>query len=399
VRDDLRRLADSIDVRAQQPATIDVLALSLRWAGLMPSALRILRDAQLVYPGDFWLRFQLGVWLDDEKDLEGAIRAYTAAVAIRPRLAAPYNNLGNSWLGRGEPDEAVACLRKAVELDPKYAVAHTNLGVALFHQQKPDEAIACYRRALALDPKSGATHYNLGRALLHQKKPDEAAAAFRTALALDPDDGRALNNLGALAFFRKDYDGAAAYFRRAIEADRKVRRKDANPYGNLGAALINQKQLDGAVAACRSALALDPKHDAARTNLARALNELARPLATDADAARRDPVRAVALAGEAVELQPQEGKYWATLGAARYRAGDWKAAIDSFEKSMERRSAGDGFDWLFLAMAHWQLGEKDKAREWYDRAVQWMDKNNPTDEELRRFRAESAELLELKEKQ
>jgi hypothetical protein len=49
-------------------------------------------------------------------------------------------------------------------------------------------------------------------------------------------------------------------------------------------------------------------------------------------------------------------------------------------------------------MAHWQLGEKDKAREWYDRAVQWMDNNQPTDEELRRFRVEAAELLELKEK-
>src|SRR5687767_3747973 len=44
-------------------------------------------------------------------------------------------------------------------------------------------------------------------------------------------------------------------------------------------------------------------------------------------------------------------------------------------------------------MAHWQLGEKDKAREWHDRAAQWMDKHQPTDEELLRFRAEAAELL------
>jgi hypothetical protein len=44
-----------------------------------------------------------------------------------------------------------------------------------------------------------------------------------------------------------------------------------------------------------------------------------------------------------------------------------------------------------------RLGEKDKAREWYDRAVQWMDKNQPKNDELRRFRAEAAELLELKE--
>jgi hypothetical protein len=49
-------------------------------------------------------------------------------------------------------------------------------------------------------------------------------------------------------------------------------------------------------------------------------------------------------------------------------------------------------------MAHWQLGEKDKAREWYDKATLWMEKNQPKNEELLRFRAEASELLELKEK-
>ena len=34
----------------------------------------------------------------------------------------------------------------------------------------------------------------------------------------------------------------------------------------------------------------------------------------------------------------------------------------------------------------------------YDRAVQWMDKNQPKNEELRRFRAEAAQLLGLTEK-
>ena len=42
--------------------------------------------------------------------------------------------------------------------------------------------------------------------------------------------------------------------------------------------------------------------------------------------------------------------------------------------------------------------EKGKAREWYDRAMQWMDKNQPTDEELLRFRAEAAELLVIEKK-
>ena len=91
--------------------------------------------------------------------------------------------------------------------------------------------------------------------------------------------------------------------------------------------------------------------------------------------------------------------YCNTLGTALYRAGDWKAAIETLERADQlqggKRLSGNAF---FLAMAHWQLGNKDEARKWYDRAVEWMDKNQPKNEELRRFRAEAAELLEVEEK-
>ena len=75
-----------------------------------------------------------------------------------------------------------------------------------------------------------------------------------------------------------------------------------------------------------------------------------------------------------------------------------KAAIAALEKSVTLRKGGDSFDWFFLAMAHWQLGEKGEARKWYDQAIDWMDKNQPKNEELVRFRDEAAELLGITEK-
>jgi hypothetical protein len=65
---------------------------------------------------------------------------------------------------------------------------------------------------------------------------------------------------------------------------------------------------------------------------------------------------------------------------------------------MELRKGGDSFDWFFLAMANWQLGKKEEARKLYDKAVQWMDKNQPKDEELRRFRGEAEESLGIRKK-
>jgi len=115
----------------------------------------------------------------------------------------------------------------------------------------------------------------------------------------------------------------------------------------------------------------------------------------DALSARRQQAAARACS-KAVELDPKFALAWYNLGVAHYRAGDWQAALAAPDKSMELRQGGDSHDWFFLAMSHEKLGDREKARHWYNRAVEWMDKNKPQDDELRRFRTEAAELLKIK---
>jgi tetratricopeptide (TPR) repeat protein len=112
----------------------------------------------------------------------------------------------------------------------------------------------------------------------------------------------------------------------------------------------------------------------------------------------RDPARAVELAKQALQFSPQSGRYWSILGVAQYCASQPQAAIASLKKSMELMSGGNSHHWFVLSMAHWQLGNKVEARKWYDQAVIWMEKNRPKNEELRRYRAEASEMLELKAK-
>jgi tetratricopeptide (TPR) repeat protein len=126
------------------------------------------------------------------------------------------------------------------------------------------------------------------------------------------------------------------------------------------------------------------------------INDLAWLLATCSDQSFRDVPRALELARKVVAAKPSEGAFWNTLGVVQYRAGDWKAAIDALEKSMELRNGGDSSDWFFLAMARWQLGDQKEARRWYDRAVRWMEKIQNNDDELVRFHAEASELLGIK---
>jgi superkiller protein 3 len=137
------------------------------------------------------------------------------------------------------------------------------------------------------------------------------------------------------------------------------------------------------VAECRKAIELDPKDGEAHYYLGLALRKQGK--LDEADPEIR----------KAIELDPTSAiaHYWNTIGAVHYRAGNWKEAIAALERSVELLQGGDSFDRFYLAMAHWQVGEKGKARKWFDAAVQWMDKNQPKSEELRRLRAEAEGLL------
>jgi serine/threonine protein kinase/WD40 repeat protein/tetratricopeptide (TPR) repeat protein len=130
-----------------------------------------------------------------------------------------------------------------------------------------------------------------------------------------------------------------------------------------------------------------------RKNVARCSNTLAWMLATCSDPKFRNSSRALESAKRAVEMAPKEGFYLNTLGIAQYRAGQWRSAIETFNETMELQKFLTSFDYFFMAMAHWQLGEKEPARKEYENAVEWMEKNQPTHEALVRFRAETEELL------
>ena len=145
---------------------------------------------------------------------------------------------------------------------------------------------------------------------------------------------------------------------------------------------------------------LGPEHpDTLRSmnNLAILYTNWCWQLATAADVSQRDPVKAVELANKAIELRPDDAGHRNNLGVAQYRAGDWQAAVGAFEKADAMIEGGDREHRMFLAMAHWQLGNQDKARELYAQGAAWMAANAQDNEEQQRFRAEAEQLMGITE--
>jgi predicted Zn-dependent protease len=107
----------------------------------------------------------------------------------------------------------------------------------------------------------------------------------------------------------------------------------------------------------------------------------------------RDPGEAIRVAKQGLALLPVDRDLWLVLGRAEYRAGNWQAAIEAIDKSMEFGAGGDAREWLVSAMARWQQGERDVARRWYTRAVNWMEEHTLDYPMLGLWRADADDLL------
>jgi tetratricopeptide (TPR) repeat protein len=315
-----------------------------------------------------------------------ALKDWDQAIELDPKDPSAHIDRGTSLRGLGKMDDAVATYLKAIDVDPKCGRAHYNFALFLHDQGKLPEAIVAYRKAIEVDPKDPWAHCSLGIALSNQKEREEAIACFRKAIEVDPKHGEAHHRLGViLCDHQHDYAGAIAAFQKAIV----LLPGKANQHANLGLAHRLKGDAQEAIAAYREAIRLAPTYANAYAGLAHCLTSCA-------DLKLRDSQKALEAAQKGTELAPQSGYAWFVVGRANYRLGDWKASVAAFKKGLDLQKSPGRFDaghWFFLAMAHWQLGDKDEARQWYDKAVESMEKQMTPSEELPRFRDEAKKLL------
>jgi tetratricopeptide (TPR) repeat protein len=318
--EELRRLAESIDVRVQQPATLGTLAGRLRRAGQLELAIRLLREAQSAHPQDFWNNYNLAHMLESRNQHDEAIQYYTAAVSVRPNAVAARNNLAISLLKLGKLDQAIEACNKAIEIDPQFARAHMHLGIALAKQGKAEDALKAYRKAIEIDPKDAGAWSNLGLLFFNRlNDPDQAVECCRKAVELDPTLAEAHCNLGIVLAEQGKPDEAIASYRRAIE----LAPEDARYHFNLGIVLKSQGKLNEAVNAYQRAVELEPDNATWHVNLGSAL------------LSQGEPEKAIAVLRKAIELNPRDSKGYVNLGAVLLNQGKTEEALVAWRKVIE----------------------------------------------------------------
>jgi tetratricopeptide (TPR) repeat protein len=339
-----------------------------------------------------------------------------------PDTLATMESLAKAYLDDRKLPQATTLFERVLDLrsktlgpdDPQTLASMNNLMRAYFargrHKEvlKLREDIVRLRKArLGLDHPDTlesmnnlANSYAMVKRYSDAQKLHEETLVHRKALlgADDPDTLASMNNLanchnalGEHAESLRLHQAALAGRRARLGADHHHTLQSLNnvaaAYAALGRHAEALKSYEETLALRKGKLR--PDHP----DTLRSLNHVAWLLVNSPDPKLWNPNKALELAKEAVKLAPGNGGYRNTLGAAYYRVGDWKSAVKELTESMRLRKGGDSADWFFLAMAYWRLGDRDQGRMRFDQAVQWMEKNQPHDEELRRIREEAAALV------
>ena len=370
------------------------------------------------------------------------------------RLASALHHFGRPLEAEKAGRESVATWEKLLAEFPGFpayrkqlAETHVQLGTLLKEMGRPQEAEKALRQALDIREKLAAEFPGneadsrtdlceslglLARLLKDTGRPQNAEKAYRQAVELSE---KLVLDIPSVAWHRQmlseyyrelagwlqgvgRHQDAEAVSRQAMDFYSKLsadfpnkldyRASLSESYAHLVELLLSRATLvekdsklsqaeRGATAHAYRAQAGELLRDQARLGLpnpAVFFNNSAWRLASDPNPDNRNPASALELAKLAVQRAPDQAYILNTLGTAYYRAGDWKAAIETLKDADElyqgRLFSSDAF---FIAMASWQLGDKDAARKWYHAAARWMDKFAAGDTEQRGFRTEAAGLI------
>jgi tetratricopeptide (TPR) repeat protein len=336
--------------------------------------------------------------------LEVLVKERPDVADYRSSLGYSLGVLGEALLRRGRAYEAERAYRRKQNLCMKLVAdfpnspdyrdqlgdAHLNMARVMRQVDRLQETVRQYREALSCWQKNAA---DFPRVRDYRHRVGVAQAELAEVLKI----------LGRLAEAEQAY-------RRALALQEKLVEEAPALPGSRWALFICRTKLAGLLTAAGRFAEAEKLYREAVTDYDLVLdrdpmqprghpdghNDLAWLLANCPDSQVRDVSRAVRLARRAVELAPGSGRIWNTLGVAHYRAGEWQAAVAALEKSRELLAGqAESYNTFFLAMACWRLGDQERARRWYGEAVRWMEKHQPHDEELRRFRGEAAALLGL----
>jgi len=303
------------------------------------TAIKILREAQLRDPSDFWVNLELGHVLSRQNKNAEAIQYFRAAVALKPSHYVAWAWMGYAQLSNADADAAIVSLRRAISLRPEYPTSWQILISALAASQRWDEALDVERDAVSAGLP--IAKYDGTVAVLHLCRARSAGSKQKWQLAADS-------------------------YANAISGDYAI---NADVWFEYAAVRILAGDTPGYREVCTLMLQRCEKENLRRFLVARACT-----LVRGSD---QELARAAELSN--LELDLHADVYWSLTqrGALLCRQKKHREAITVLEKSLRSNSRPEDciITWGWLSRANLSLGQEDGARMWMGRVNTWLDQS------------------------
>jgi tetratricopeptide (TPR) repeat protein len=151
-------------------------------------AVRVLREAQVRFPDETSITFELGAVLDRQKRYAESETVFRQLISKEPENAPALNYLGYMLAERGERlDESVTYLKRALAIDPENGSYLDSIGWAYYKDGKLDLALEHLKRAADRLTTNSVVQDHYADVLFRLGRYDDAIAAWNKALSGDGD--------------------------------------------------------------------------------------------------------------------------------------------------------------------------------------------------------------------
>lgn len=260
----------------------------------------------------------------DPKNLPPQVRTMPKDQAARL-----FAGVGEYYIDKSDPDNAIEFFRESNILDPEYKIAQTGLSEALalkgnklLEQDAAKTAKPFFDEALKFNPANAVAYYGLAEVYSDSEADRDALSNYEKALEFDKALTEIYVPLGILYYQAGEIAKADDLLTKALTSSAD----SAELQYFVGLIRYSQNRNQDALNAFQKAIAADPNYAEAHYYLAETLNRMGR---TD---------ETVVNYQKAITLKNNYFDAWNGLGSAYFALGKYSDAIAAFKQAVRLRN-------------------------------------------------------------
>jgi len=192
LKESIKEHPDELELYMKLSSLYD--ALDLTDAGI-----RLLYDAEKIFPKDPRLQFRIGVIYDKQGKRAESIERMKRVIAQNAKDAQALNFLGYSYAEMGiNLDEALSYLKQAIAIRPNDGFILDSLGWVYYRMKQYDEAVRYLEAAVALVEDDSTIAEHLADVYNARHEKGKAIKMYKKALEIEPDRKELSNKIKQL---------------------------------------------------------------------------------------------------------------------------------------------------------------------------------------------------------